>query len=300
MISLETNEMGEDGPLVASPSKAKPRNGSMALQKAEIVERNLCGMSCMPSLGLSNGKFELGCCCCLRAKAETGGHTGAHRVANVYTGDQSADGQHGATHRRPCRAKEQAGVSGGGLSQGQMNTGLQMGAMPFTHSIAPIATELVQPAITMPMPPALLPPLLPNMPPPLLAVPPPCTPLPAPHHPLSPSQAPASPSTLPPHSLSPTQSPPLASPSQTRATSKDVNMDLSSLPTAAALIVTVQEATPCPNTALANLSHALAQLQVPPPQMTRVWLATLIEPLSRQPKQKATGRAVANTKHMKE
>ncbi|KAF9490632.1 hypothetical protein BDN71DRAFT_1511121 [Pleurotus eryngii] len=56
-------------------------------------------------------------------------------------------------------------------------------------------------------------------------------------------------------------------------------MDLASSPAAAALIITVQEPTPHGNTALANLSHALAQLQVPPPRMTRAQSATLTDTL---------------------
>ncbi|KAF9488746.1 hypothetical protein BDN71DRAFT_1435910 [Pleurotus eryngii] len=84
-------------------------------------------------------------------------------------------------------------------------------------------------------------------------------------------------------------------------------------PNEAALIVMVQEPTPHSNTALANLSHALAQLQVPPPMMTSAWLATLTEPLcwstcsmsqtpapddSKAAKQGATSGAVTNTNHM--
>ncbi|KAF9499289.1 hypothetical protein BDN71DRAFT_1428303 [Pleurotus eryngii] len=103
-------------------------------------------------------------------------------------------------------------------------------------------------------------------------------------------------------------------PSQTQATSENVNMDLTLSPATAAPIVMVQEPTPRSNTTLANLSHALAQLQVPPPTMTSAWLATPTEPLcqsscsmSRTPvpddskaaKQKATGGAVTNTKHLK-
>ncbi|KAF9486683.1 hypothetical protein BDN71DRAFT_1514741 [Pleurotus eryngii] len=162
------------------------------------------------------------------------------------------------------------------------------------------------------------------MPPPPPAVVPSCTPPPAPHHPLSLSQAPASPSMPPLHSPSLTHSRslphelPTASsvpaPLQTRAASKDVNMDLASSPAAAALIVTVQELTPCSNTALANLSHALAQLQVPPPRMTRAWSATLTDTLrrstrstsqtpapddSKAAKQKATSSMVTNTKRLK-
>ncbi|KAF9491332.1 hypothetical protein BDN71DRAFT_1510504 [Pleurotus eryngii] len=187
--------------------------------------------------------------------------------------------------------------------------------------IAPIVAEPAEPA---PPAPALLSPPLPNMPPPLPTVAPPCTPLPAPHHSLSPSQAPTSPSMPPPHSPSPTHSLsllhelPTASsvPAllQTRATSEDVNMDLASSPAAAAPIVTVQEPTPRSSTALANLSHALAQLQVPPPQMTRARSATLTDTLrwstrstSRTPapddskaaKRKATSGAVTNTKRLK-
>ncbi|KAF9487227.1 hypothetical protein BDN71DRAFT_1514172 [Pleurotus eryngii] len=192
------------------------------------------------------------------------------------------------------------------------------------HSNMPIAPIVAEPAEPAPPAPALLPPPLPDMPPPLPTVAPPCTPPPAPHHPLSPSQAPTSPSTPPPHSPSLTHSPslphelPTASlvpaPLQTRATSEDVNMDLTSLPATAALIVTVQKPTPRSNTALANLSHALAQLQVPPPRMTRAWSATPTDTLrrstrsmSRTPapddskaaKRKATSGAVTNTKHLK-
>ncbi|KAF9489074.1 hypothetical protein BDN71DRAFT_1531658 [Pleurotus eryngii] len=54
MVSLETDEAGEAGPPVASPSKAKPRKGSMALLKVEIMERNMCGTTRLPSLGLTN------------------------------------------------------------------------------------------------------------------------------------------------------------------------------------------------------------------------------------------------------
>ncbi|KAF9493998.1 hypothetical protein BDN71DRAFT_1449465 [Pleurotus eryngii] len=162
------------------------------------------------------------------------------------------------------------------------------------------------------------------MPPPPPTIAPPCTPPPAPHQPLSPSQGPTSPSTPPPHSLSPTHSPSLAhdlltaplppAPLQARATSEDVNMDLASSPAAAAPIITVQEPTPHGNTALANLSHALAQLQVPPPRMTRARSATPTDTLrrstcsmSRTPapddskaaKRKATSSAVTNTKRLK-
>ncbi|KAF9492866.1 hypothetical protein BDN71DRAFT_1450953, partial [Pleurotus eryngii] len=116
------------------------------------------------------------------------------------------------------------------------------------------------------------------MPPPPPTIAPPCTPPLASHRPLSPSQAPASPSMLPPHSPSPMHSPSLVhnlptaplppTPLQARAASEDVNMDLTSSPAAAAPIITVQEPTPHGNTVLANLSHALAQLQVPPLWMT--------------------------------
>ncbi|KAF9489115.1 hypothetical protein BDN71DRAFT_1456529 [Pleurotus eryngii] len=134
------------------------------------------------------------------------------------------------------------------------------------------------------------------MPPPPPTIAPPCTPLPASHGPLSPSQAPTSPSTPPPPA------------------SEDVNMDLASSPAAAAPIITVQELTPHGNTALANLSHALAQLQVPPPRMTRAQSATLTDTLrrstrstSRTPapddskaaKRKATGSALTKTKRLK-
>ncbi|KAF9493262.1 hypothetical protein BDN71DRAFT_1432614 [Pleurotus eryngii] len=103
-------------------------------------------------------------------------------------------------------------------------------------------------------------------------------------------------------------------PSQVRATSEDVNMDLASSPTVVASIITVQEPTPHGNTALANLSHALAQLQVPPLQMTRAWSATSTETLcqstrsmsqtstpddSKAAKRKATGSALIKTKQMK-
>ncbi|KAF9497069.1 hypothetical protein BDN71DRAFT_1445493 [Pleurotus eryngii] len=140
------------------------------------------------------------------------------------------------------------------------------------------------------------------MPPPPPTIAPPCTPPPALHRPLSPSQAPTSPSTLPPHSPSPTHSP------------EDVNMDLASSPAAAALIITVQEPTPHGNTALANLSHTLAQLQVPPPRMTRARSATPTDTLrwstcsmswtpapddSKASKRKATGSALTKTKRLK-
>ncbi|KAF9492495.1 hypothetical protein BDN71DRAFT_1451315 [Pleurotus eryngii] len=122
------------------------------------------------------------------------------------------------------------------------------------------------------------------MPPPPPTIAPPCTPPLASHRPLSLSQAPASPSMPPPHSPSPTHSPSWAhnlptaplptAPLQARAASEDVNMDLALLPAAAAPIITVQEPTPHGNTTLANLSHALAQLQVPPLWMTRAQSAT--------------------------
>ncbi|KAF9490099.1 hypothetical protein BDN71DRAFT_1511582 [Pleurotus eryngii] len=162
------------------------------------------------------------------------------------------------------------------------------------------------------------------MPPPPSTVSPPRTPPPALHHPLSPSQGPTSPSTPPPCSPFPTHSLSLAhdlptaplpsAPSQVRAASEDVNMDLTLSPAAAAPIITVQEPTPHGNTALANLSHALAQLQVPPPQMTRAQSATLTETLrqstcsaswtpapddSKAAKQKATGSALTKTKRLK-
>ncbi|KAF9489832.1 hypothetical protein BDN71DRAFT_1455483 [Pleurotus eryngii] len=162
------------------------------------------------------------------------------------------------------------------------------------------------------------------MPPPPPTIAPPCTPPLASHRPLSPSQAPASPLTPPPHSPSPTHSPSLVhdlptaplppAPLQAQATSKDVNMDLASSPAAAAPIITVQELTPHGNTTLANLSHTLAQLQVPPPQMTRARSATPTDTLrwstrstSRTPtpddskaaKQKATGSALTKTKRLK-
>ncbi|KAF9489679.1 hypothetical protein BDN71DRAFT_1455670 [Pleurotus eryngii] len=140
------------------------------------------------------------------------------------------------------------------------------------------------------------------MPPPPPTIAPPCTPLLASHRPLSLSQAPASPSTPPPHSPSPTHSP------------KDVNMDLASLPAVAAPIITMQEPTPHGNTALANLSHALAQLQVPSPRMTRARSATPTDTLrwstcstswmpapddSKASKRKATGSALTKTKRLK-
>ncbi|KAF9491230.1 hypothetical protein BDN71DRAFT_1453355 [Pleurotus eryngii] len=160
------------------------------------------------------------------------------------------------------------------------------------------------------------------MPPPPLTIAPPYTPPPASHCPLSLSQAPASPSTPPPpsptHSLSLAHDSPTAplppAPSQARAASENVNMDLASSPAAAAPIITVQEPTPHGNTALANLSHALAQLQVPPPQMTRAWSATPTDTLrrstrstSRTPapddskaaKRKAIGSALTKTKRLK-
>ncbi|KAF9487348.1 hypothetical protein BDN71DRAFT_1436929 [Pleurotus eryngii] len=91
MVSSETDEAGEAGPPVAGPSKQhrqpepssdegeefpelsdndkesdsgkrqnprqqeKPRKGSMALPKVEIVERNMHGTTHLPSLGLTNG-----------------------------------------------------------------------------------------------------------------------------------------------------------------------------------------------------------------------------------------------------
>ncbi|KAF9499017.1 hypothetical protein BDN71DRAFT_1428366 [Pleurotus eryngii] len=54
MVSSETDEMGEAGPPVASPSKAKPRKGSLALPKVEMVERKMCEMTCLPLLGLTD------------------------------------------------------------------------------------------------------------------------------------------------------------------------------------------------------------------------------------------------------
>ncbi|KAF9489798.1 hypothetical protein BDN71DRAFT_1511814 [Pleurotus eryngii] len=141
------------------------------------------------------------------------------------------------------------------------------------------------------------------MPSPPPAVSPPHTPLLAPHHALSPSQGPTSPSTPPPRS-----------PSLTHSPSLNVNMDLASLPAVVALIITLQELTSQGNTALANLSHALAQLQVPPPRMTRAQSATLTETLhrstrstSRTPapddskatKRKATGSGLTKTKKLK-
>ncbi|KAF9490241.1 hypothetical protein BDN71DRAFT_1593020, partial [Pleurotus eryngii] len=91
MVGSETDEAGEGGRPVAGPSKpssdegeeflepsdddeesesgkrrnprrqAKPRKGSMALPKIEIVERNMRGMTRLPSLGPTNGEFEPGC-----------------------------------------------------------------------------------------------------------------------------------------------------------------------------------------------------------------------------------------------
>ncbi|KAF9497902.1 hypothetical protein BDN71DRAFT_1429091 [Pleurotus eryngii] len=185
------------------------------------------------------------------------------------------------------------------------------------HSNTPIAPIVTEPAQPAPMPPSSLPPPLPDMPPPPPAVSPPYTPLPAPHHTLSPSQAPASPSTPPPHSPSLMHSLSLAqdlptTPSPPAPSQVDVNMDLALSLAAAALIVTVQELTPHANTAFANLSHALAQLQVP--RMTRVQSATPTEILrrstrlmsqtpapddSKAAKRKATGSALTKTKRLK-
>ncbi|KAF9487509.1 hypothetical protein BDN71DRAFT_1436796 [Pleurotus eryngii] len=119
MVSSETDEMGEAGPSVVSLGKpcghpepssnesekflelsdnddesdigkqqnpywqAKPRKGSMALLKVKIMERNMCGMTCSPSLGLTD---------------EGGGHTSAGQVANICAGDKLVDRQHGPTN----------------------------------------------------------------------------------------------------------------------------------------------------------------------------------------------------------
>ncbi|KAF9488824.1 hypothetical protein BDN71DRAFT_1435858 [Pleurotus eryngii] len=56
MVGSETNEVGEAGPPVASQSKAKPRKGSLALPKVEIVERNMHGTTRLPSLGPTNDR----------------------------------------------------------------------------------------------------------------------------------------------------------------------------------------------------------------------------------------------------
>ncbi|KAF9488908.1 hypothetical protein BDN71DRAFT_1435767 [Pleurotus eryngii] len=147
------------------------------------------------------------------------------------------------------------------------------------HSITPIAPIVTEPAEPAPAASSSLPLPLPDMPPPPPAVSPPHTPPPAPHHTLSPSQGPTSPSTLPPRSLSPTHSPSLAH----------------DLPTAPL----PPELTPQGNTALANLSHALAQLQVPPPQMTRVRSATLIETLRRSTRSASRTPAPNDSKALK-
>ncbi|KAF9486637.1 hypothetical protein BDN71DRAFT_1564665, partial [Pleurotus eryngii] len=97
IVGSETNEAGEGGRPVAGPSKpssdegeefpepsdddeesesgkrrnprrqAKPRKGSMALPKVEIVERNMRGTTRLPSLGPTNGEFEPGCRQCTKA-----------------------------------------------------------------------------------------------------------------------------------------------------------------------------------------------------------------------------------------
>ncbi|KAF9491578.1 hypothetical protein BDN71DRAFT_1579358 [Pleurotus eryngii] len=372
MVSSETDEAGEAGPLVAGPSnpepssdedeefpelsdddeesntgkqwnpcwQAKPRKGSMALLKVEIMERNMHGTTCLLSLGLTNGEFELGCRHCLKAdipcqrlarnlphlpnvQTEGGGCTSAGRVASVRAGDKSVDGRHGLTNRRVGLRVEQRSepaYQAGGSAENRT----LVSEWAQRHSITPIAPTVTEPAEPAPAAPSSLPLLLPDMPPPPSAVLPPHTPLPALHHALLPSQGPTSPSTPPPCLLSPTHSPSLAydlptaplppGPSQVQATSEDVNMDLASSPAVAALIITVQELTPYGNTTLANLSHALAQLQVPPPWMTRAQSATLTETLrqstrlaswtpmpddSKAAKQKATKSALTKTKRLK-
>ncbi|KAF9489132.1 hypothetical protein BDN71DRAFT_1512429 [Pleurotus eryngii] len=307
--------------------QAKPRKGSMALPKVEIVERNMHGMTHLPSLGPqanqrawqetlsapaegADKRRQRDEVPLMPAKWQVFVQETNRRMDDMaqQIGDLGREVNKRARskwlgrHGRLGRTKERTGISGSGLN----------------------IQENIEPAEPAPPAPASLPPPLPDMPPPPPTVAPPCTPPPAPHHPLSPSQAPASPSTPPPHSPSPTHSLslphelPTASsvpaPSQTRAASEDVNMDLASSPAAAAPIVTVQEPTPCSNTALANLSHALAQLQVPPPRMTRARSATPTETVrrstrstSRTPapddskaaKRKATSGAVTNTKRLK-
>ncbi|KAF9488255.1 hypothetical protein BDN71DRAFT_1436275 [Pleurotus eryngii] len=356
MIGSDTNEVGEAGSLVAGPSKphgkcepssnegkqfpelgddddesdigkrrnphqqAKPRKGSMALPKTEFLERNMCGMTCLPSLGPTDGEFgrEMNRKLASNATQLHSIDWGLKLVLNMLGQNGMADTE-GSVEQRSELAHQAEG------SADNRRTLVSEWARHHSHTpMAAIATEPVEPAITMPAPPSLLPPPLPDMPPPPPAISPPCTPLLAPHHALSLSQAPASPSTLPPHSPSPTHSLSLAhdlptassppAPSQIQAASKDVNMELASSPAVAAPIVMVQEPTPHANTALANLSHALAQLQVPPPQMTRAQSATLTEPLrrstcstsrtsapdnSKAAKRKATGSALTKTKRIK-
>ncbi|KAF9491177.1 hypothetical protein BDN71DRAFT_1518973 [Pleurotus eryngii] len=246
MVGLETDEAGEAGPPVAGPSKAKPRKGSMALLKVEIVERNMCGTTRLPSLGLTNG--DLGREVNRRLDSNSNKLESIDRGLKLVLDMLSQNGLANAEGLVEQRSKP-AYQAGGSAENRTL-----VGKWAQHHSITPITPIVTEPAEPAPAAPSSLPLLLPDMPPPPPAVSPPHTPPPAPHHALSPSQGPTSPSTLPPHSPSPTHSPSLTQdlptapsppgPLQVRATSEDVNMDLALSAAAAALIITVQEPTP--------------------------------------------------------
>ncbi|KAF9493033.1 hypothetical protein BDN71DRAFT_1508882, partial [Pleurotus eryngii] len=270
--------------------QAKPRKGSMALPKVEIVERNMRGTTCLPSLGPTNAPGEEPGRLVPKVPTKEGA-VQRDKVAPVPA-EWHAFMQE--TNRRMDNMARQIGELGREVNKrlesnsnklDSVDRGLKLvldmlgrngladvegsveqrsepvyqaagstykrtlvGEWAQRHSNTPIAPIVAEPAEPAPPAPASLPPLLPDMPPPPPTIAPPCTPPPASHRPLSPSQAPASPSMRPPHSPSPTHSPSLAhdsptaplppAPSQARAASEDVNMDLASLPAAAAPIIT--------------------------------------------------------------
>ncbi|KAF9494652.1 hypothetical protein BDN71DRAFT_1431594 [Pleurotus eryngii] len=319
MVGSETDEVGEARPPVAGPSKpssdegeefpepsdddeesdsgkrqnprrqAKPRKSSMALPKVEIVERNMHGTTRLPSLGPTNG--DLGREVNRRLESNSNMlesmNRGLKLVLDMLGRNGLAD-MEGSVEQR----SELAYQAGGSIYNRTL-----VGEWAQCHSNTPITPIVTEPAEPAPAAPSSLPPLLSDMPPPPPAVSPPHTPLPAPHHALSPSQGPTSPSTPPPCSPSLTHSPSLVH-------------DLLTAPSPPG----PSQPTPQGNTALANLSHALAQLQVPPPWMTRARLATPTETLRRSThlasqtptpddskalKRKAMGSGLTKTKRLK-
>ncbi|KAF9490091.1 hypothetical protein BDN71DRAFT_1434931 [Pleurotus eryngii] len=260
MVGLETDEAGKAARPVAGPSKpcqrpepssdegeefpepsdnddesdAKPRKGSMALPKVEIVERNMRGTTHLPSLGPTN-VHEGGCPIQMEEVAPVLAEWQAFMQETNRQMDDLAR-QIGDLGREVNRRLES-----NSNKLDSMDRGLKLvldvlgrNGLADTEGSVEQRSEPAYQAVGSTYKRTLLP---------------------------TASSVPAL--------------------SQTRAVSEDVNMDLASLPAAAAPIVTVQEPTPRSNTALANLSHALAQLQVPPPRMTRAQSATPTEPLRR-------------------
>ncbi|KAF9487329.1 hypothetical protein BDN71DRAFT_1594555 [Pleurotus eryngii] len=340
----DDDEESESGKRRNPRRQAKPRKGSMALPKVEIVERNMRGTTRLPLLGPTNAPGEEPGRLVPKVLTKEGARDKVPPVpaewqAFVQETNRRMDdmarqiGELGREVNRRLESNsnkldsvdrelklvlDMLGRNGladaeGSVEQrsepayqaaGSTDKRTLVGEWAQHHSNRPIAPIVAEPAEPAPPAATSLPPPLPDMPPPPPTIAPPCTPPPASHRPLSPSQAP--------HPLPRRHR--IHHSRHIHPASEDVNMDLASSPAAAAPIITVQEPTPHGNTALANLSHALAQLQVPPLRMTRARSATPTDTLhqstrltSRTPapddskaaKRKATSGAVTNTKRLK-